>query len=202
MSFATELTNKFDVVDRHAAEKRKGVEEFIQLLRERALHEEAYAKGLERIGNHSFFVTTQGTLAHAVSAMKNDSLNKAMQAKLLAENVNSDLVESLRTLIKSQALSIKKSSSEGRRLTKDLEQLRDRHQKAYSRYWKACKDSEDLTILLESQRDMPTDKRAKALSKLVLLKKEVDESVRQYQNSIEAYNGFRKHHDELMVGSK
>ncbi len=78
-----------------------------------------------------------------------------------------------------------------------MEQLRDQHQKAY---WKACKDSEDLTILLESH--MPTDKRAKALSKLVLLKKEVDESVRQYQNSIEAYNGFRKHHDELMVVSK
>ncbi len=55
MSFATELANKFDLVDCDAAEKRKGVEEFIQLLRERALHKEAYAKGLERIGNHSFF---------------------------------------------------------------------------------------------------------------------------------------------------
>jgi len=202
MSFATQLTNQFDLVDRHATEKRKGVEEFMQLLRERALHEESYAKGLERIGNHSFFVATQGTLAHAVSAMKNDSLNKAMQAKLLAENVNSDLVESLRTLVRSQVQSIKKSSTEGRRLTKDIEQLRDRHNKAYSRYWKACKDLEDLTVLLESQRDMPPERRVKAISKLVLLKKEVDESLRQYQNSIEAYNGFRKHYDELMVATK
>ena len=199
MSFAADLSNKFELVDRHAVEKRRGVEEFIQLLRERALHEEAYAKGLERIGNHPFFVATQGTLAHAVSAMKNDSLNKAMQAKMLAENVNNDLIESLRGLVKAQTQAIKKSSTEGKRLTKDLDQLRDKHNKAYARYWKACKDSEDLTLVLEAQRDMPADKRTKAISKLVLLKKEVDDSVKQYQNSIEAYNAFRRHYDELMV---
>lgn len=201
MSFAADLSSKFELVDRHAIDKRKGVEEFIQLLRERALHEEAYAKGLERIGNHPFFVATQGTLAHAISAMKNDSLNKAMQAKMLAENINNDLIETLRALLKTQTQTIKKSSTEGKRLTKDLEQLREKHNRAYARYWKACKDSEELTILLEAQRDMPTDKRTKAISKLVLLKKEVDESVRQYQSSIEGYNVFRRHYDELMVPS-
>ena len=201
MSFATELTSKFDLVDRHSVEKRKSVEEFIQLLRERAFHEETYAKGLDRIGNHTYFVATQGTLAHAISAMKNDCLNKSMQAKLLAENIHSDLVESLKTLVKAQTQAIKKSSTEGKRLNKDLESLRDKHNKAYARYWRACKDSEELTILLEEQRDMPAERRVKALSKLVMMKKEVDESVRQYQNSIEAYNIFRKHYDELMVTS-
>lgn len=197
MSFA-ELSGKFEAVDQHCTERQKGVQEFIHLLRERAMYEETYANGLDRVGNHAYSVTMQGSLARAVSAMKNHCLNKAMQARLLYESIKNDLAEPLQGLLKTQMASIKKPSTEGRKLTKDLEQLRDKHNKAYSKYWKACKDCEDLTVLLEAQRDMPQDRRSKALSKLVAQKKEVDDCLRLYQNSIEAYNASKRHYDQLM----
>jgi len=197
MSFA-ELSSKFEAVDQHCAERQKGVQEFIHLLRERAMYEETYANGLDRVGNHAYSVTMQGSLARAVSAMKNHCLNKAMQARLLYESIKNDLAEPLQGLLKTQVASIKKPSTEGRKLTKDLELLRDKHNKAYSKYWKACKDCEDLTVLLEAQRDMPQDRRSKALSKLVTQKKEVDDCLRLYRSSIEAYNASKQHYDQLM----
>lgn len=197
MSF-TELSSKFEAVDLHCAERLRGVQEFIHLLRERAMYEETYSNGLERVGSHAYSATTQGSLARAVSAMKNHCLNKAMQAKLLYESIKNDLAEPLQGLLKAQMTSIKKPSTEGRKLAKDLEQLRDKHNKAYAKYWKACKDCEDLTVLLEGQRDMPQDRRSKALNKLVAQKKEVDECLRQYQSSIQAYNASKQHYDVLM----
>ena len=197
MSFEV-LSNKFEIVDQHAIGRLKGVQEFIHILRERAMYEETYANGLERVSKHTYSVTALGSLARAVSAMKNHCLNKAMQAKLLYESINSDLADSLQSTLKSQMAAIKKPALEGKKLTKDLDQLRDKHNKAYSKYWKACKDCEDLTVLLETQRDMTPDRRNKALSKLVTLKKEVDDALKQYQNSIEAYNSSKQHFDILM----
>ena len=88
MSFAEHLPGRFDLVHRYSEETQRGTEQFIQVLRERALLEETYARGLERISSHTSPLSTRGSLAEAINALKSDSLNKAAQAKMLAEKYN------------------------------------------------------------------------------------------------------------------
>mmetsp|Transcript_27525 Transcript_27525/g.49625 ORF Transcript_27525/g.49625 Transcript_27525/m.49625 type:complete len:644 (-) Transcript_27525:1369-3300(-) len=197
MSFATDLWGCFEFVNTHSLERRKGTEELMHFFKELASSEEAYAKGLERVGTHPHMVTTQGTLAHAVAAFKQDCIKRATHSKTLAENITKDLVESLREMLKNQAFSIKKFSAEGKSLEKQRGTLLSQLEKCRLRYMKACSDNEQITYLLES--GMTADKRTKLISRLVSSKKELDESVIAYQSSVEASNTFKERYDGMMA---
>jgi hypothetical protein len=70
MSFAKDLWDELDLLDKHSLTQRKSAEEFLQLLRERALHEVFYERGLERIALHRDMTPTTETLSPAIAAMK------------------------------------------------------------------------------------------------------------------------------------
>lgn len=198
MSFRDNLHDRFELVHNHCLSRRKGGEEFVQLLKERAQHEETYARGLEKIGNHPYFVTSQGTLSHAISAYKNDNLNKAMQAKILAENITNDLVEPFKDLLRHQGNTLKKASTEGKKLEKDKGLLGERIEKSKSRYIKACMECEQLTVLLE-QPNVPQIKREKLVQRLIVSKKEVEESMKQNVEAINAWNSYQNRYCDMMA---
>jgi hypothetical protein len=197
MSFAADLWGCFEFVNTHSLERRKGTEELMHFFTQLAACEEAYAKGLERIGSHPYLVTTQGTLAHSVAAFKQDCSKRAFHSKALAENITKDLVETLREMLKAQAFSIKKFSAEGKSLEKQRSTLDSQLEKSKLRYMKACSETEQVTYLLES--GMTADKRTKLINRLVTSKKELDESVHAYQGCIEAANAFKERYDAMMV---
>ncbi|CAG9321953.1 unnamed protein product [Blepharisma stoltei] len=197
MSFRENLHDQFELVHNHCLHRRKGGEEFIQLLKERAQHEESYARGLERLGNHPYFVTSQGTLSHAISAMKNDNLNKAMQAKILAESITNDLVEPFKELLRNQGNTLKKASAEGKKLEKDKAMLKERVEKSKGRYVRACMECEQLTILLE--QPIPQVKREKLVQRLILSKKEVEDSMKQNIEAVNAYNSYQTRYCDMMA---
>jgi hypothetical protein len=196
MSFALQLWDNFDLVNSHSNDRRRSGEDYLAILRDLAGQYEIFARGMDKIGTHSFFAASQGTLFHGISALKNDCLNKAMQSRILAESIINDLIEPMRELLRNQNLVIKKTSAEGKKLEKDHSLLIDRYDKARSRYIRACQECEQVIIALEYS--MPQDKRQKLLSRLVSCKKEVDISLKQYQDAIETGNKFRERYQSMM----
>ena len=116
MSFAEDLWDNFDLVYNHNIDRRRGITQLAYLLKERGLKEDYYARELDKLGAHVYNVTNQGTLAHAVVSMKNDFFNKAQQSKLFAENIQTDLVDPINDLLKTQDNIIKKSQIEGKKI--------------------------------------------------------------------------------------
>lgn len=196
MSFAVNLHDCFEMVHQHSIQRRKGANEFIQLMEEKALVEEHYAKGLERIGNNQVFVTTQGTLSHGILAMKNDALNRAMQAKILAENIVKDVAEPLKELLKTQARTLAKTHTEGKKSEKERQDLVEKHDKFKAKYMRACKEYETLTF----QMDTPqiNVRREKSLQRIVQVKQEIDESLKGYKESIVQHNLFKDKYTDFM----
>lgn len=197
MSFATDLRGCFKLIDAHSQDQRKGTDELAYFFKELTAYEEAYAKGLDRIGSHAYSVTTSGTLAHSVAAFKQDCLRRAGNSRQLAENLTTDLIESLKEMLKTQAVSIKKSSGEGKTLEKQRVTLLNQLEKSRLRYIKACSDTEQITYSLET--GMPNDKRMKLTSRLVASKKELDDSITAYQGCVESANLFKERYDVSMV---
>ncbi|CAG9319027.1 unnamed protein product [Blepharisma stoltei] len=197
MSFSESLHDKFDIVHKHALEGRKGGEEFIQLLRERVLLEEAYSKGLDRLGTHPFRVATKGTLSHAIEAMKGDCLNRASQSKSYIDNVTSDLIDPLKDLLNTQRLSIKKMSTEGKRLEKEKLLMQDKIEKSHSKYIKACAECEQLTVQLDQPSSIT--RSGKLIQKLYTAKQELDSSLIQHVESIDSFNEFYPKYCDTMA---
>ena len=196
MSFAESLHDCFEMVHEHSIQRRKGATEFIQLMEEKARVEETYAKGLERIGKNQYFVTNQGTLSHAILAMKNDALNKAMQAKILADNILTDLANPIRELLKNQSKTLQKTNTEGKKSEKELSTILDQYNRYKSRYIKACEESESLTFQLESPQT--PEKREKIMQRLVQLKQEIEESLKGYKDSINLHNEYKDKYTDFM----
>lgn len=117
-------------------------------------------------------------MAHAIVSMKNDFYNKAIQGKLLAENIATDLVLPITELLKTQDIIIKKTSTEGKKITKEYKALLDKVDKCSTRYIRACKEAETVTIMLENSINSPNDKRSRLINKFVTCKKEIDESLK------------------------
>jgi hypothetical protein len=196
MSFSENLHDCFEMVHQHSIQRRKGATEFIQLMEEKASIEETYAKGLEKLGNHQYFVTTQGTLSHAVLAMKNDCLNKAMQARILADNVIKDLSEPLKELLKNQAKTLSKTHTEGKKSEKERQGLLEKYEKFKTRYFKACKECE--AILSQLELPQPAQKREKMMQRLIQLKQEIDESLKGYKESVTIHNEYKNKYSDFM----
>jgi len=191
MNFAVDLKERFDLVYRHFEDSNRDAEQVVQILRERALLEETYASGLERLAGR--LPSVQGTLLQALGALNADSLNRAAQARTLAEAVSNDLAEPLVQFLKAQRRSMKPVYEEGRRLQGNLAATSARHTEAYARYWQACHEAEEALVQLETQKDA-----SKWKAKLPMLRREVDESQRFYQTSIAEYNQARDRYDQAI----
>ena len=196
MSFSENLHDCFEMVHQHSVQRRKGATEFIQLMEEKAAVEETYAKGLEKIGNNQFFVTTQGTLSHAILAMKNDALNQAMQAKILADNILKDLVEPLKELLRNQAKTLQKTHTEGKKSEKERLALVEKYDRHKTRYLRACKECEAITVQLETPQIVI--RREKLIQKMVHNKQEIDENLRGYQDTVVKHNTFKDKFTDFM----
>ncbi|CAG9334580.1 unnamed protein product [Blepharisma stoltei] len=184
----------FEIMHQHSLQRRRAGEDFIQLLRERAMHEEFYAKGLERIGNHSYFLINHGSLSDVLSAIKLESLERAKQAKIFAENIRKQIADPYGELLKIQALNIKKTHAEGQILEKEKENLIERNETTKERYAKACSDYEQLTLQMEQQRSQ--GKVEKIVQKLVICKREVDSNLKNYLESVESLNRYYDQYTE------
>lgn len=197
MSIPDDLHLGLDFAQRHAQERRKGAEELIQLLRERASHESFYAQGLERIGTHPYAVASSGALAKAVKALKEHCVVRAAQAKRLSETILTDLVDPLKDLLKSQVIANKTQENLLFRSLKDLRCCKDQVVTARSDYEQQFKAIEDLVVQIESAGS-PVEKK-----KMLSLQTEdwnwsMEKATKAYREAVKKYNGcLVEHQDEL-----
>lgn len=196
MSFSEDLHDRFELIHNHSVSRRKGVTELISYLEEKASVEDTYARGLERIVKSPYFITNQGTLAHAILALKNDSLNRAMQARILSENIIKDLIDPLRDLLSNQVKTLSKTHPEGKKSENKRQELIERFEKFKSRYMRACKESEMLTVQLESPQTQA--RRDKIMQRLVVLKQDIDESLKGYKESLAQHNEYKEKYTDFM----
>jgi hypothetical protein len=198
MSFSDLLWDNFEVVNRHALDHRKGTEDLLQVFKDIASLYDAFGRGMEKISTSSYIVTTtEGSLSHAVASLKTDCVNKADQAKILVESINNDLIEPLRDLLKNQNNNIKKPTTEGKKVEKEMQGYAEKLEKSKARYYKACEECEQLTIVLENK--LNKEKRLKLMAKLVAVKREVEASLKLYQESLAASNAYRERYKSLMM---
>lgn len=199
MNYAKDLWDEFDLLETYSKTRRSGAEEFLQILRERVLHEAFYARGLDRIAAHEYVGAPSITITPAILAMKKCCEDRSASAKQLAETITVEMIEPMKELLKSQALSLKRTSNEASRIKKEVQVVMQSHSKAYSRFTTACKTTDHHTYLLE--QGPTTEQRNRLISTLVLSKKEMDESEREYHNSVKRVNDFKIESEVSLVSS-
>jgi hypothetical protein len=196
MSFAENLHDRFELVHSHSISRRKGVSDLISFLEEKAAIEDSYAKGLERVVKSPYLITNQGTLAHAILALKNDSLNKAMQARTLSENILKDLANPLKDLLSNQLKTLSKTHPEGKKSENKRQELVERLERFKARYMKACKESETLTVQLETPQ--PSSRRDKMMQRVIILKQDIEENLKGYKDALAQHNEYKEKFTDFM----
>lgn len=187
MSFSSDLWHSLDLVQKHSKERRKAQEELIQLLRERAMYEDFYAQGMERLSAHPFVVTSQGSLAKVVAAMKEECALRATAAKQLSKEIVSELVESLQRVLREQNEEVKTVASRVKSARKEL----DAQQKALARAQNTYKEqfhlSEEFVVKVEAVRSTSEKKRI-LTSQTEDINNTMRFALKSYKDAIAAYN--------------
>lgn len=189
MSFSA-LWDQAEMVCRHAASRREGLQDLINLLKGRADVEQRYAKGLERLGNHSNCVSDYGTLGLAISALKSNWLNQSLHARHLAESALREVVEPLQRMALGQIPLIKTQSQSCKRTLKLIKDKTERLERTKQRYLRDSMDTEQLAVGLEELK--VEERRVKAAARLYESKRELDISLETYVAALEDYNANRE----------
>ena len=190
MSFSS-LWDQAESVCRHAAVRREGLQDLITLLKGRADLELRYAKGMERLGNHSNCVSDYGTLGNGISALKSNWINQAVHAKTLTDAINREVVEPLQHMALSQIQPIKTQTQICRRTTRLLKEKIERCERTKLRYDRASMETEQLAVGFEEVKELGEERRAKAVDRLFESKRELDVCLETYIAALEDYNNNR-----------
>eukprot|EP00743_Colponemidia_sp_Colp-15_P007279 GILK01007861.1.p1 GENE.GILK01007861.1~~GILK01007861.1.p1 ORF type:complete len:717 (-),score=142.24 GILK01007861.1:247-2397(-) len=201
LTFAESLWDGFDNVANKSRDGRKTLEEFVQILKDRAATEETYARGLEKIYQNPWGQAEIGTVKTGLDACKADVGHRAEQARALVEAINNDILEPLQILLRDQTATNKKVHTEGKRLIKDLKTSFEKVDKAQARYIRACQESEvahNEHVKASNDASMAPRDRNKYASRNSVCAKEADLAAQAYADAVTEINQVRKRHDEMM----
>lgn len=190
MSFG-DLWDQLDLVIRHSELRREGVEDLRELLKLRAEVEVKCCKGLDRLAQSEKSVSRNGSLAEAVKALKTHWMNRASKSKAMSDMILSDLLLPLGAVVTKQSPLAKLQAREGKKLEKTLQGKTERHDKAQTRYMKACKEAESIALSLEDE-SIPGERKSKLIPRLPQAKQELDVALDQYISSLEDVNSYRQ----------
>ena len=76
MNFAVDLWGNYDVVLDNFMQNRKGLREFLQLIRDLHDVEDNYTKSLQKVLDRKFEITTHPGLANAIQVLRKDYSNQ------------------------------------------------------------------------------------------------------------------------------
>lgn len=178
------------MVCRHASLRREGLQDLINLLKGRADVEQRYAKGLEKLGNHTNCVSDYGTLGLAISSLKSNWLNQSLHARNIAESALREVVEPLQRMALSQIPLIKTQTLSCKQTLRLIRDKTERLERTKQHYLRDSMDTEQLAMGLEDLR--VEERRTKAAAKLYESKRELDISLETYVAALEDYNANRE----------
>lgn len=187
MSLPDDLRFGLESAQRHAKERRKGTEELIQLLRERASHESFYAQGLERLGNHPYVVTTSGSLSQAVQALKANCVFKAAKAREFSDTILSEFADPLKDLLKAQVIANKTQESLLHRSVTDLRYCKEQVGIVKNDYEQQFRAIEKFVVHIESVGS-PLEKKKMLSMQTEDVNKSMEKATKAYREAVKKYN--------------
>jgi hypothetical protein len=140
-----DLWDRFLDVKDYWSENRKLLEEFCNILKEKADLDKTYGKGLEKISKNSLFDRSFGTSSPFFQGMKNFYMETSQNFISTADQLQNDVIQKLKKLISSHDSSIQDFKSQGKKLVIEREKLIKSHLKSRSKYWKICKENESVS---------------------------------------------------------
>jgi len=113
--------------------KRRTLEEFINLMIERAEVEENYAKSMDRLSS-SLAVFSGGPLADVMNGLKSYHAMKSEQSRTFATSLKEDVVDCLRNMLKKETAESKKFLNIGKKTDLDMKIILEKIETTRKRY--------------------------------------------------------------------
>jgi len=139
----------------------------------------------------------RGSISNTLTSFKSYHNTKAEQAKILADNLRTDVLQPLRETLKNHVTESKKMFTDVRRQDMIMRSILERLNQSKSKFMKLCKDLEENTQVKESleaaeNNDAFADERKlKLTARIAVLDSEKTECEKQLKGSVEEFNGFK-----------
>ena len=141
----TNLWDRFLDVKDYWSENRKLLEEFCNIIKEKADLDKAYGKGLEKLSKYSIFERAFGTSSPFFQGLKTFYTQTSLHFISSADQLQSEVVQRIKKLISAHDSSIQDFKNQGKKLVVEREKLLKSHIKSRSKYWKICKENESIS---------------------------------------------------------
>ena len=141
----TNLWDRFLDVKDYWTENRKLLEEFCNIIKEKADLDKAYGKGLEKLSKYSIFERAFGTSSPLFQGLKTFYTETSLHFISSADQLQSEVVQRLKKLTSTHDSSIQDFKSQGKKLVIEREKLLKSHIKSRNKYWKICKENESIS---------------------------------------------------------
>ena len=126
----------------HYSQRKREIEELIQLMSMRVAAENAYSTALNRIADRQVDSIKIGLLAKEVDSFKQDCLAKAKAAEELADNVAQDCVQSLQELLDEQHQQFQKLYQLGSAQINEMTDINNQVKNLANRYFDSSENAE------------------------------------------------------------
>lgn len=140
----TNLWDRFFEVKDFWQENRKLLEDFSNFIKEKAEIDRSYAKGLEKLSKINLFEKVFGTVSPVFQGLKIFYSQSASHLISHADYLQDEVIMKLKKIISSHDAAIQDFKSQGKKLVLEREKLVKSHLKSRDRYWKVCKDNEQV----------------------------------------------------------
>lgn len=177
------LNNNLESLQLSSMAHRKESEDLLNVLREWALNEELYAKGMERISNHSGLKIAPNTFFEQLRIYTHTLSTKA---KKFSENLSNLIINHFKEILTTQSHSVKNTYIEGKQISEYMGKKYSHVLNAMEKYYASCRDCEQVAFDLD--KETSNTKKEKIFQKMQILKKEVDVNLDNYKNTTRSFN--------------
>lgn len=118
--------NGYDFVYNTFLLHRRGLKDFVYMLSEKVNYERELARGMKKIYEMNYGVTTMNSLSNGIIAFKNDLLNQSNYTMEFVTSIIEEVIEPLKILMNDQNNEGKRLNTEMRKIEKEYKESVDR----------------------------------------------------------------------------
>uniref|UniRef100_A0A0G4GU26 F-BAR domain-containing protein n=1 Tax=Chromera velia CCMP2878 TaxID=1169474 RepID=A0A0G4GU26_9ALVE len=204
VSFQSDLFDGFETICKKVENGRKLCEQLTGLLKDLAQVEEYNATSNERLAQKwlstSTTVTEGTTVCKAVGAIRMNLLKSAEQSRTFADSIKEDLLQQLTGTVKNHASVLKKIYADGQRFNQHLTVVTAAHDRAITRYAKACRDAQIACEAAQSPAAvrLSSAARREVAQRALHTCKEAQVAEDAYAHAVSVYNKCQQSHAKQM----
>lgn len=152
MSFSVDLWGYYDSIMSTFVSNRKGLREFLHMMRDIYDMELNYAKSCQKILDYKYNITNYSKLKDGIIAFKNDIENHKNYHVEFAQNIKLEIIDPLSTFYDNQTELAKNISSNVKIIEKNLFEEINKLNSIKEKFQATAKESENLIVELEFKK--------------------------------------------------